>query len=111
VTDPRLVWLLYVHFHAALRFEWDRRKAAANAVKHGVSFDEAASAFADEDALIISDPDHSDDEDRFVLLGASRRDRLLVVVHCVREHGDVVRIISARRATRKESSTYVGRRD
>ena len=89
-----------------LRFEWDPRKAAANARKHGVSFDEASTAFSDEQALVIPDPDHSEDEDRFILLGLSAALRLLVVIHCFREDVDVIRIISARKATKRESKDY-----
>ena len=89
-----------------IRFEWDSRKAASNERKHGVSFDEAASAFADEHGLVILDPDHSDAEDRFILLGLSARIRLVVVVHCLRAGGDVIRIISARKASRSESRQY-----
>jgi uncharacterized protein len=89
-----------------LRFEWDDRKATANAKKHGVSFDEARSVFADEQAKLINDPDHSEDEDRFVLLGVSSALRLLLVCHCYRSEGNVIRIISARQATGKESKSY-----
>ncbi len=88
----------------SLTFRWDSRKAAANATKHRVTFEEAQTAFADEAALVIADPDHSDDEDRFILLGLSNVARLLVVVHCVRDGGGILRIISARKATRGESS-------
>jgi len=87
-------------------FEWDSRKASANRRKHGVSFEEAKSAFLDENARVIPDPEHSDDEERFVLLGLSVRLRLLVVVHCYREADDVIRIISARRADRSEQVQY-----
>ena len=90
----------------ALQFEWDERKAAANAKKHGVSFDEAKSVFADERAKLIDDPDHSEDEVRFVLLGFSSTLRVLVVCHCHRGKGDVIRIISARKATTTESKSY-----
>ena len=89
-----------------LRFEWDPRKAAANRRKHGISFEEASTAFSDELGLIIPDPDHSDDEDRFILLGLSVALRLLVVVHCFREEDGVIRIISARKATKRESRDY-----
>ena len=89
-----------------LRIEWDERKAATNARKHGVSFDEAKSVFADERAKLIDDPDHSDDEDRFVLLGLSGALRLLLVCHCYRADGNVIRIISARRASASESKSY-----
>ena len=92
-----------------LFFEWDPAKAAANRRKHGVSFDEAQTSFADERALLIHDPDHSDDEDRFVLLGLSSSLRTLVVSHCYRSGGDVVRIMSARRADRREQRLYIQR--
>ncbi len=89
-----------------LRFEWDDRKAAANAKKHGVSFEEAKSVFVDERAKLIDDPDHSEDEDRFVLLGLSSALRLLLVCHCYRSESKVIRIFSARKATAKESESY-----
>lgn len=91
---------------SALTFEWDKRKAAANLKKHGVSFEEAKSAFFDERAKLIDDPDHSDDEERLVLLGLSAALRLLVVCHCYRDEGGVIRIISARKATTRESKAY-----
>ena len=87
-------------------FEWDKRKASDNRRKHGVSFEEARSAFLDENARVIPDPEHSDDEDRFVLLGLSVRLRLWVVVHGHREAEDVIRIISARKADRSERKQY-----
>jgi uncharacterized DUF497 family protein len=90
----------------ALRFAWDNRKAAANLRKHGVSFEEARSVFFDEQARLIDDPDHSEEEDRFVLLGLSGALRLLLVCHCYRSEGEVIRIISARRATRTEAKFY-----
>lgn len=86
-----------------LRFEWDDHKATANLKKHGISFDEAKSAFYDERAKLIDDPDHSEDEDRFILLGLSHSLRVVVVCHCYRGNGDVIRIISARKATTRES--------
>jgi len=89
-----------------LRFEWDERKAAANEKKHGVSFEEARSVFFDEQARLIDDPDHSEDEERFILLGLSSVLRLLVVCHCYRSEGNVIRIISARKATALESKSY-----
>lgn len=92
-----------------LSFEWDPRKNAANQRKHGVSFDEATTAFSDEQALLIDDPEHSADEERFVLLGMSAALRALVVCHCYREDEDIIRIISARKATRKERSAYAER--
>ena len=89
-----------------LSFEWTERKAAENIKKHGVSFDEAKSVFVDERAKLIDDPDHSDDEDRFVLLGISGVLRMLLVCHCYRSDGNVIRIISARKASTKESKSY-----
>jgi uncharacterized DUF497 family protein len=88
------------------RFEWDERKNKSNQRKHRVSFEEAQTAFSDEHGLLIDDPDHSDDEDRFVLLGMSSALRVLVVCHCYRADGDVIRIISARRADRHEQADY-----
>ena len=90
----------------ALRFEWDPRKATANLKKHGVSFHEASSIFRDPLSITISDPDHSDSEERFVDLGLSHRGRLVVVSYI--ERGDNVRIISARRADRPEQRAYEG---
>ena len=91
---------------SALRLEWDERKAEVNAKKHGVSFEEARSAFFDERARLIDDPDHSEDEERFILLGLSSSLRLLLVCHCYRTAGNVIRIISARKATAQESKSY-----
>jgi uncharacterized DUF497 family protein len=91
---------------SSLRIEWDPRKAVANRRKHGVSFEEARTVFFDERGLLIDDPDHSEDEERFVLLGLSSSLRLLVVCHCYRGQGGVIRIISARRATARESKFY-----
>ncbi|MGB6068109.1 MAG: BrnT family toxin [Desulfomonilaceae bacterium] len=87
-----------------LTFEWDKRKAASNLNKHGVSFEEAASVFGDTLSLTIADPDHSAEEDRLMLLGISERGRLLVVCHT--ERRDNIRIFSARPATRGERKTY-----
>ena len=91
---------------SSLRIEWDPRKAAANHRKHGVSFEDAASVFSDERARLIDDPDHSVGEERFLLLGLSSSLRLLVVAHCYRAQGNVIRIISARKATREERGYY-----
>jgi uncharacterized protein len=91
---------------SSLRFEWDEGKAAINAKKHGVSFEEARSVFFDERARLIDDPDHSQEEERFVLLGLSNTLRLLLVCHCYRSEGNVIRIISARKATARESKSY-----
>lgn len=89
-----------------IQFEWDPKKAQLNLRRHKVSFEDARSAFSDERALLIDDPDHSGEEDRFVLLGLSQSLRLLVVVHCYRAEGRVIRIISARRANADEQSKY-----
>lgn len=89
-----------------LKFEWDEKKASANLKKHGVSFEEARTVFFDEQAKLIDDPDHSDDEERFVLMGLSSSLRVLVVCHCYRDAGNVIRIISARKATTTESKFY-----
>jgi uncharacterized protein len=89
-----------------LHFEWNDAKATANLKKHGISFDEAKSVFLDDHAKLIPDPDHSIDEERFVLLGYSSSLKLLVVCHCYRAHGRIIRIISARKATRQESKNY-----
>ena len=91
-----------------IEFTWDSRKAEANLRKHKVSFEEAQTVFSDEDAELLSDPDHSQDEDRFVILGISAYARLLVVCHCYRESECVIRIISARKATNREAKQYRG---
>ena len=87
-------------------FVCDENKAEINIRKHGVSFPEAQSVFDDYDALQIYDPDHSEEEDRFILLGMSSALRVLVVCHCFRENDEQIRIISARKATKNEKSTY-----
>lgn len=89
-----------------LRFSWDKRKAAQNARKHGVSFEEAMTVFFDENATEFFDPDHSGDEDRFLMLGIGSRLRLLVVHYAVRAKGMQIRIISARKALKSESKRY-----
>jgi uncharacterized DUF497 family protein len=93
-----------------LRFEWDKRKEKANVKKHGISFDEARTVFYDENAIQFFDPDHSDDEDRFILLGISFKLRVLVVCHCFRESDTIIRIISARKADGDEKIEYWGYR-
>ena len=87
-----------------LLFEWDEKKAKSNLLKHGVSFEEASTAFADDLSITIEDPLHSDDEDRFILIGLSKFSNILVVVHV--ERADVLRIISARKASKKEQKFY-----
>jgi len=91
-----------------IEFEWDPRKDNANQRKHGVSFEEAQSVFFDENAIQFYDEDHSEQEDRFIMLGLSIRSRILLVCHCERESGNVIRIISARKATRSERKYYGG---
>jgi len=91
---------------AYLEFEWDSGKAQSNERKHGVSFEEAKSAFFDEQAIVYFDPDHSEDEDRFLLLGTSYKLNQLVVCHCFREEETKVRIVSARKADREEANAY-----
>ncbi len=92
-----------------IQFEWDPAKASANLRKHGITFEEAQTAFFDDLALIIDDPDQSEEEARFVLLGISAAARVLVVVHAYRLTADTIRIISARKATRAERATYLKR--
>ena len=92
-----------------LRFEWDLKKAQQNKRKHGVSFEEAETVFADDFAILIDDPDHFDQEDRFVLMGLSASLRTLVVSRTYRKADDLIRIISARKATRKEREAYNSR--
>ena len=87
-----------------LQFVWDREKAAANLRKHGVDFEEAATAFGDPLSITIPDPDHSAGEERWLLIGGGRAGRLLVVAHT--ERGDEIRLITARPATRRERQTY-----
>ncbi|BDU73584.1 BrnT family toxin [Mesoterricola silvestris] len=89
-------------------FEWDPAKAIANKKKHGVTFEEAQSVFLDEFAVQFFDDQHSGDEDRFLMLGLSSGPRLLLVCHCERRAGTVIRIISARLATKSESAFYKG---
>ena len=89
-----------------IEFAWDRRKARSNQVKHGVSFEEAETVFLDESARLIDDPDHSGEEERFVLLGYSFQARCLIVSHCYRESDSAIRLISARRATAQEEEVY-----
>ena len=91
---------------AEIEFEWDPEKDRANRAKHGVSFAEASTAFYDEEGLLMDDPDHSEDEDHFILMGISSTLRLLVVVHCYRGEEATIRIISARKANRSESASY-----
>lgn len=91
---------------STMRFEWDERKNRSNLRKHGVTFEEARTAFMDDNARVLPDPEHSDDEARFVLLGLSISLRVLVVCHCHRQGDQVIRIVSARKADRDEIKQY-----
>ena len=91
-----------------IKFEWDLLKASTNLRKHQVSFEEAKSVFYDEFAVQFFDEEHAAEEDRFLLVGMSYEAKLLIVCHCEREHGSVIRIISARKATKRESAFYQG---
>ena len=92
-----------------IRFNWDARKAKQNVKSHKVSFEEASTVFYDEKAIEFFDPDHSKKEDRFLMLGVSQRLRVLVVCYCLRKKGSEIRMISARKATKKEEQVYIGR--
>jgi len=90
----------------SIKFEWDENKNVINLKKHKISFDEAKTVFYDEEARIIDDPEHSEEEERFILLGLSEKANLLVVCHCYRVSDTVIRIISARKATKTETKQY-----
>lgn len=89
-----------------ITFEWDENKNTINKKKHHVAFEEAKTVFYDEEALVIDDPEHSKEEERFIILGLSKKANLLVVCHCYRASETVIRIISARKATKKETKQY-----
>ena len=89
-----------------INFEWDENKNRINKWKHNVSFEEAKTVFYDEEALVIDDPDHSEQEERFIILGQSNKANLLVVCHCYRVSDTIIRIISARKATKTETRQY-----
>ncbi len=89
-----------------IEFEWDANKETANREKHGVSFEEAKSIFYDEFAVQFFDEEHSTEEDRFIMLGMSNQSRILIVCHCERRAGHTIRIVSARKATKRERSFY-----
>ena len=91
-----------------LRFTWDKSKSKTNQKKHDISFEEAQTVFFDENAIAFFDPDHSGSEDRFLILGLSSSLRILVVSHCYRKRESLIRIISARKATKKEQRVYTG---
>lgn len=90
----------------AIRFEWDENKNRDNTRKHGVSFEEAQTVFFDENAIRYFDPDHSEDEDRFIMLGISFKLRVLVVCHCYQVRDTIIRIVSARKANKREARAY-----
>ena len=90
------------------KFTWDEDKHKTNKQKHKISFEEASSVFDDDYAIYFDDESHSQDEDRFIIIGISKFDKLLLVCHCYREEGAVIRIISARKATKTESKLYGG---
>lgn len=93
-----------------IKFEWHEAKNAANKRKHKISFEEAKTVFYDEEALLIDDPEHSQGEERFIILGLSKKANLLVVCHCYRASETVIRIISARKATTNETNQYYSMR-
>ena len=95
---------------AGIRFDWDPPKDRANVREHGISFEEALTVFFDERALLMSDPDHSDEEDRFLLLGLSAKLRASVVCYCYRDNDRVIRLFSARKATKSEMAHYWNRK-
>lgn len=90
----------------SLQFEWDNNKEQINIEKHGVTFNEASTVFADENAILFDDPDHSTEEERFILLGMSNHAKILIVCHCYRSADEIIRIISARKATKAEAAQY-----
>ena len=89
-----------------ISFEWDDNKAAINEAKHHITFSEASTVFADENAILFDDPNHSQEEERFMMLGLSDHAKMLIVCHCYRGMDDVIRIISARKATKNETTQY-----
>lgn len=89
-----------------ISFDWDDNKNKINISKHHVSFEEASTVFYDENALVRDDPDHSEAEDRFLILGFSASANMLIVSHCYREDDNIIRIISARKATKNETKQY-----
>lgn len=90
----------------SIKFSWDANKADANLLKHKVSFEEAKTVFDDDNARLILDPEHSEEEERFILLGLSYKLKVLTVVHCYRESDECIRIISARKSTKNEEKQY-----
>jgi hypothetical protein len=89
-----------------IRFEWDNAKNIINIKKHKISFEEAKTVFYDENAILFDDPDHSNEEERFLILGISQTEKLCIVSHCYRDNDNVIRLISARKATKNETKVY-----
>ena len=89
-----------------INFEWDENKNRINKVKHGIDFEEAATVFYDDDAIMFDDPEHSMEEERFLILGITKHENLCIVSHCYRGDDNIIRIISARKATKSETKTY-----
>ena len=89
-----------------IKFEWDENKNKINQKKHNISFEEAKTVFYDDNAILFDDPDHSIGEERFLIIGISQTEKLCIVSHCYREKDDIIRIISARKATKTESKIY-----
>lgn len=94
----------------SIRFEWDENKNQINQRKHGISFAEARTVFYDEYAILFDDPDHSKDEERFLIIGTTERERICIVSHCYRGRDEIIRIISARKATQNEKNVYTAER-
>lgn len=105
ILDFYLIYTYNINMNR-LNFEWDPNKAKINIEKHNISFEEASTVFSDENAILFDDPDHSLDEERFLLLGVSSQAKMLIVCHCYRSHDEVIRIISARKATKSETKQY-----
>lgn len=103
------IYIKYI-YNIYVKFEWDNNKQKINIKKHGIDFEEAKTVFYDEHALLIPDPDHSFAEERFVILGISKKTHLLTVCHCYRNNDDVIRIINARKATAEEKKQYLSRK-
>ena len=89
-----------------IQFEWDENKNQINKIKHGIGFEEAATVFYDDDAIMFDDPEHSMEEERFLILGITKHENLCIVSHCYRDNDNIIRIISARKATKNEKQVY-----
>ncbi len=102
----KYVWGNYNISMETLKFEWDETKNQSNQRKHGISFEEAIGVFFDEYAILFDDPEHSEEEKRFLIIGITQKDKICIVNHCYREDGGIIRIISARKATKRERKIY-----